>query len=275
MPGIFEITYSDVERLTDIQLTEVLIKLLYSEAGKNGIYANAVSGSLNLTVGDGGEDAHIRWDGGVERTDWLPNRYTLFQCKATNMPPATCKKEFLYKDENDVIKLKPQVDNVLSAGGTYILFYYKELNDWHIRPRINKFREALREAGKAYADTADIRIYDATKIANWANTFVAVKIQICTMLGRPIPEAVLAWDDWEKYDDLLTPYETSQLLNEKISALRNHFTGAKRIARIVGLSGLGKTRLALETFRPPADTEDNIEQKIRSNQTIYGPRSIS
>lgn len=268
MPGIFEITYSDVERLTDIQLTNVLIKLLYSEAGKNGIYASAVGGSLNITVGDAGEDAHILWSGGVDRTDWLPNRYTLFQCKATNMPPATCKKEFLYKDGNDEIKLKPQVENVLSAGGTYILFYYKGLNDWLIKSRINKFKEALREAGKAYADTADIQIYDANKIAAWANKFIAVKIQICTMLGRPMP-GVLTWEEWEKYDDFLTPYETSQLLDEKIRELRNYFTGVKKIARIIGLSGLGKTRLALETFRPPTDIRNDMEQQIRSNQTIY------
>lgn len=266
MPGIFEITYSDVERLTDIQLTSLLIKLLYSEAGKNGIYANAVGGSLNITVGDGGEDAHIRWVGGVERTDWFPNRYTLFQCKATNMPPATCKKEFLYKDG---IKLKPQVENVLNTGGTYILFYSKGLNDSQITPRINKFREALREAGKGYADTADIQIYDANKIAAWANTYVAVQVQICNMLGRPMPGGALTWEEWEKYDDFLTPYETSHLLDEKISALRNHFTGVKRIARIIGLSGLGKTRLALETFRPPADCENDIEQQMRSEKTIY------
>src|SRR5262249_22761977 len=37
-----------------------------------------------------------------------------------------------------------------------------------------------------------------------------------------------------------------------------HLAKPRAVARIVGLSGLGKTRLALETFRPPEDKSDSV-----------------
>lgn len=43
----------------------------------------SISGTLDITVSGGGEDARIKWKK-VLHTDWLPKRITLlFQCKAT------------------------------------------------------------------------------------------------------------------------------------------------------------------------------------------------
>lgn len=158
-----EVTYEDIERLTDYQLTDLLRRLLHLEAVSVGIPGSAIAVSLKITVSDGGEDGVIQWVDGPDRTDWLPNRYTLFQCKATDMPPAACRGEILKKGS---VQLKPQVEEVLDAGGTYILFYGRSCNSGQVKSRVAKFREAVRDAGKAYASTADILIYDANKIAN-------------------------------------------------------------------------------------------------------------
>ena len=48
-----------------------------------------------------------------------------------------------------------------------------------------------------------------------------------------------------------------------------HFDGKNKCARLIGLSGLGKTRLALETFKPPEDANDDKIQQYLSDSVIY------
>ncbi|MEA2000099.1 MAG: hypothetical protein U9N61_12350 [Euryarchaeota archaeon] len=107
MIRILEITPDDINKLDDLQLTDLLLRLLRLEAQKYGIPKSCISGSLNIKAADGGEDAHIKWSGGPEKTEWIPNRYTLFQCKATEMPSSKCKNEIVSDGE-----LKPRVKNV-------------------------------------------------------------------------------------------------------------------------------------------------------------------
>ena len=43
--------------------------------------------------------------------------------------------------------------------------------------------------------------------------------------------------------------------------LRREMASPRSVARIIGLSGLGKTRLALEVFRP-TDEQDTLSQQV-------------
>lgn len=266
MPNIFEVNFEDIERLDDKQLTDLLCRLLYLEANSFNIPSSCVYGSLKINVADGGEDARIKWQEGVEKTDWIPNRFTLFQCKATNMSPAECKKEII---KNNSIKLKGRVEEVFDVGGSYILFYNKSCNTNLKERRINKFREAIKEAGKDYAENVDIKIYDADQIARWTNQYVQAIIQVKSWLGKMLPNGIETWNQWAGYYDNKFDYVLSDELQSYIRQLRDYFVESKRVARIVGLSGLGKTRLALETFRPPENSEENIEQEIRNKSIVY------
>lgn len=53
-----------------------------------------------------------------------------------------------------------------------------------------------------------------------------------------------------------------------MDSLRKHLLKPGNVARITGLSGLGKTRLAFETLRPPPDDND-VQQAILSRTTVY------
>jgi hypothetical protein len=107
MAHILEITPDDINKLGDIQLTDLLLRLLRMEAQKFEIPKSCISGSLEIKASDGGEDAHIKWSDGPEKTEWIPNRYTLFQCKAEKIEPKKCKTEILSENE-----LKPRVKDV-------------------------------------------------------------------------------------------------------------------------------------------------------------------
>ncbi|NOR46801.1 MAG: hypothetical protein GQ533_01965 [Methanosarcinaceae archaeon] len=264
MVHILEVTPDDINELDEIQLTDLLLRLLRMEAQKYGIPTSSISGSLEIKASDGGEDAHIKWRDGPEKTNWILNRDTLFQCKAENIGPTDCKKEILVHGV-----LKPRVKDVLDNGGSYALFFTQKCNQNMKNARENKIRESIQSTGASYYETVDIQIYDANKISIWVNEYVSLIVQVCSWLGRHLPNSMDTWDDWKKYPENDVDYVQDDTLSGYISQLKNHFVGAKKVARIVGLSGLGKTRLALEVFRPPENPQDNIESQTITDQVVY------
>ncbi|WP_345888640.1 hypothetical protein [Shewanella algae] len=176
----FKVESEDVNRLTDIQLTQLLNELLQAEAYKFEIKLRAVEVALNIRVGDGGEDGRISWTEGPDQTDYIPNRLTLFQNKATEMGPTDYANEIMTTARKDYpSELKPKVAEVLDQGGAYIVFTTQELNRQQKDGRIEAIRNKLNEEGKSYAMTCIIDIYDAAQIAAWAN-----KSSIYSTLGR-------------------------------------------------------------------------------------------
>jgi hypothetical protein len=221
---------------------------------------------MQINVADGGEDGLVSWEDGLEHTDWIPNRLTLFQCKATAMAPADCKKELCMKNST---QLKSRVEAVLDHGGSYVLFYGKGCKPKQQTPRLEKFREAIASAGKSYADSADIRIYDASKIAVWVNCYIPAVIAVRRWTGGHLPSALLTWVGWEQYEENKFEFVSDSWLDERIAELREYFTASRRVGRIVGLSGLGKSRLALEAFRSPQEKSTSPQQQALSDQVVY------
>lgn len=112
----------------------MLKELLHAEAFKFGIAQRAVDVALNIRVGDGGEDGRISWSNGPEQTDFIPNRLTMFQNKATTMTAAEYANEIMTKARpGHPSRLKPKVEEVLDQGGAYIVFTTQELNNQQIK----------------------------------------------------------------------------------------------------------------------------------------------
>lgn len=264
MPGIFEIEAKDILSLDSNQLTKLLLKLISLEAEKNDIPRSCIEGSLNITVSDDGEDAHINWNGNPQSTEWFPNKNILFQCKATNTGRANCKKEFLTNNG----EIKKRVDEVLSQGGSYILFCHTDCTGKMIKERIKGFREALTLAQKTYSKSADIQIYDANKISNWVNDYISAITLVLEYVNRSMIRGLSTWDHKEGFSDFKMKYVADDILNGHLKQLRDHFTGVRKVARLVGLSGLGKTRLAFEMCRPPASS-DVLSQQALSAESVF------
>ena len=187
----FNVEADQITQLNDIQLTQLLNVLLNAEAIKSGLAQSAVQVALNIRVSDGGEDGRIKWSGGIERTSFIPNRFTQFQNKATTMTPAECANELVASDGT----IKTMVLESLSQNGAYVLFTTQNLNVKQKQARITKMRNKLTGLGFSSASSAELQIYDASQIANWVNNYLIAITSVLNWIGRlriPVKPATIS-----------------------------------------------------------------------------------
>lgn len=266
--NINSITASDIKDLSPNQLTQVLRMLVHLEVEKFGMVGFYYV-SQNITVADGGEDGYVKVDDKLGSSN-LPLSEVIFQCKATNMTPAKCKEEILEPPKKGEASrtLKPIIKKVLDDGGAYILF--TSINAGARSPvtkKENKIWEGIKEAGLNYKKE-QIKVYDGQKISDWANDHIPVKTYILECNNKTKLEGFRTWEQW-KLDiatSLFFPFEKDELKN-KMQELKNTLENGN-VVRIVGHSGIGKTRLAFETTAPDGDDLDS-KQNILNASIVY------
>ncbi|MFK5912884.1 MAG: hypothetical protein QM484_00800 [Woeseiaceae bacterium] len=96
------------------------------------------------------------------------------------------------------------------------------------------------------------------------NLYVPAITAVLNWVGKPIVHGLKTWDEWEGFDENhLFDYVADEARNEAINSLRELLIQSKKCARVIGLSGLGKTRLALEICR------GNNEYNNFSKRVVY------
>jgi hypothetical protein len=266
MSVIFEVQSQDISELTDLKLTKLLKMLLHLEARTFGIAQREVDVALNIRVADGGEDGRIQWDGGPDKTDYLPSCFVQFQNKATKMAPAACANEVVDRHG----EVKAMVDDALCNGAAYILFTTQELNKEQKDDRIEAIRGKFRELGKDYADTVYIDVYDASKIQGWTNHYIPAITAVLNWTGRTLVDGLQTWSSWERYEENhLFEYVADSERSAAITSLREVLAEPRKSTRIIGLSGLGKTRLAFEICRGNSEG-DEFRDRVAYIDAAFG-----
>lgn len=253
--NINQIGIEHIGRLNDVQLTKLLHSLLQIELKKNGIDGSAFV-PFNITTGDGGDDGRVQWTNGKDNTKWFKNRFCLFQNKATKLDPGQCYEEILLpKKDGEDRKLKPMVQELVERDGCYVLFINKNLNTKLKDKRITEFRRAIKDAGFSNHDTLIIEVFDTNSIKDWVNENIAsvTLVQEFNNISRP---GFILWEEWERtLEGSDTPYQRNEIINQHIHNIHESLS-KRRPIRIIGHSGLGKTRLVLEAFRKRVDNPD-------------------
>lgn len=250
MYSINQTTIIHVARLDERQLGSLLLLLLKLEASSNNIPDPEISLPENEKSKDGGIDGHIKWVNGPNATTFLKKNWTGFQNKATELSPAECKAEMLLPEvTGQPRKLKPEIEKLVDADGSYVLFIKQPLNSSLIAARITKMREALKEAGKSNYATMDIQVYDGNAIKEWTNKYASAVDMLLGFSGVTKPSGFKSWEavarDKKTY---LHSYQTDPTLSGHIKILRDGLD-TTQVIRIIGHSGIGKTRMVLEAFR--------------------------
>ena len=287
---IFNVDPSQIEKLDSNQLVELLKKLLHAEAQNAGISLRGVSVPLQITIPDGGEDARISWQGGLEQTDYLPSRFCIFQSKATkaaNMGPAEWKKEVWTKfsQKKDAIReLNDAVKKVIAENGSYIGFTTAILVGSKKEARIKGIKEGIQEAGANPNLLKAIDIYDANKIAEWVSEHPAVAVWLnekqsgLTLRGfqtlkrlsekRDIASILQVEDKGSRFSigsENVTLKNSSITFDRAKERIVDDLSEPRKTIRVIGSSGVGKTRFVYELLRD----ETTIAKVALATSAIY------
>jgi len=210
----------------------------------DGIHVSAV-----ITAPDGGEDAKIEWVGGPERTAFLPSRYSQFQLKAGKLSPSEAGDEVLAASG----QVKPMVRRALEAGGAYILVCGNSYANKNIKTREDRVRQSLAGAG-LHARPEQIQFRDAGQIADWVNAHPPVAAWLLEQTQPGLTGIFHAWSHWAaRYE--ATPWIADARLEPFRAKLRALVMNPRAVARVVGLSGYGKSRLVHEALGPTPKEE--------------------
>ncbi len=244
MPAPFEVNADNIASLKPSSFSDLLRRLLHAEAQQHGIPEVGIHVASTLNAPDGGEDGRISWRGEPNHTRFLPFRLCQFQLKTSNIRPARAGKEVVTNGG----EVKPMVRSVLEQGGHYIMLCAHPYNRQQIEERQRKICSALMEAG--LQDPGDqIRIMEASQIAVWVNAHPPVALWVREKKGLGTPGGFVTWEFWKGRSEHSVPWVNDPRLTDLCCKLRERVTKPRSVLRVVGLSGIGKSRLCLEALK--------------------------
>jgi len=226
----FEVRPKEVADLGDPAFVLVLNALLALEAQRAGIPPSDLDLSWKQHTPDGGIDASIK--AGATNPDWIPQGESVWQFKSGNFRPAAIESE---------IADHPLVIAALGGGARYVLALSRESTQ---QPRV-EFEQALESALAAHGFAGRGVVLTGDDVARWASTHLSVAP---TYFGHPLGD-LMTYNEWAAAERDRPAFEPTDQQREFMAQLSDDFTGRHHgnpVSRIEGLSGVGKTRLALE-----------------------------
>lgn len=262
--GPFEVTGKHIAALSPRRFALLARRLLDGEALSGNLPMDGVHVAANITASDGGEDARIEWKDGPERTKFLPCRFTQLQLKAGPISPAEAGADILTK-AGDV---KPMVREALENGGTYVMICAHSYGEKLIKSRGDSIHKSLAKAGVAVSPDR-IQFRDADQIASWVNVLPPVATWVLEQTQPGLVGPFKDWTHWAgRFDH--SSWVPDPRLPEFRAKLREIVSKPGLVARVVGLSGVGKSRLVHEALGP-TDEEENAPRL--SDLVLYAVES--
>ena len=258
--GPFTVSPEDIKQCNPKQFVELIKRLSLMECYQYNIPQNAVHFSSEISANDGGQDGLVKWtqNQAPAYTNYFPSHYNCFQLKASSLPPSECKKEILDNQE----QLKPALQKVIKNKGVYIICSTQSVSGVFLKAREEAVYTAIKNTGYD-PDLIQIKFYTANIIADWLNQFPSLVVWFLKKVCGKKISPWISWKDWSHEDlDYRSEFMFHEELKEKQDRIYNILTQPRKTAHLAGASGTGKTRLALEAFRPNSNKLANLSQLI-------------
>ncbi len=254
---MFEVTADDIARLSDEELRTLVARLCESELRSRGISPDCVTSGGNQTAADGGIDVRVSLPPLIDPPDFIPRSETGFQVKAEDTFASKIAAEMRPGGT-----LRPSIRRLAEQSGAYIIVSSKgSTADAPLQSR----REAMAAAVQDLPDPIRLKVdfYDRKRIETWLRGHPGTTLWVRERVGKPLhgwsghgkwsfqPEA--AGSDYLIDNELrLKARGPSGDLSvaDGINQIRSVLRSPGGVVRLVGLSGLGKTRLAESLFDP-------------------------
>ncbi len=268
MNHLLDVTGEDIGRLSDADLRILTGKLCEADYLQAGLPTRGITWGGHQDAADGGVDVRVRRLTELDPTNvqpppdsHIPRAETVFQCKQTNMAKGDILTEMR---KVDVVQL---LGELAACDGAYVIVSGTSTTESMLQNRMGAMREAVGSITES--QRLDLDFYDQSRIASWVQRHPALVPWVLERVGRP-------FSGWRSYgywasgrgtvdDDylldtrakLIPPGSTGQpvTIEEGIQQLRQQLSTLGRAMRLVGLSGVGKTRLVQALFDPRIGTE--------------------
>lgn len=254
---MFEITGDDIAALSDVDLRTLIGLLCEADMRRRGQPTSAVTYGGNQDAKDGGLDVRVAMPAGTAVEGFVPKPETGLQVKKPDMPRAEILKEMKPKGV-----LRPVILELAGAGGAYIIVSSTgSTADSALTDRRNAMAEAIKGTpaeGKLVLD-----FYDRTRVATWVRDFPGLILWVRARIGKAVP----GWQGYGSWSLAPAGVDASYLADDRarirtgdkdegdgvsaaegIDRIRKVLAEPRKVVRLVGLSGVGKTRLAEALF---------------------------
>jgi hypothetical protein len=251
------ITENEIASLNDGDLRDLVALLCEAELRRSGLSVAAVTAGGNQDAADGGLDVRVSLPVGTKINGFVPRPETGFQVKKPDMPRGEILDEMRPKD-----KLRRVIQDLALKGGAYIIVSSTgSTSDKALVDRRKAMADAVEGAENAKGLALDF--YDRTRIASWVREHPGLTPWIREKIGRRIA-------GWQSFGPWANPAEGTDaefLIDEKtrvrtarkedegglpalqaIGQVREILSKPAMVARLVGLSGVGKTRFVQALF---------------------------
>lgn len=260
----FELEATDISSLNDADLRELVARLCEAELIQQGISPACVMWGGAQEAPDGGLDVSVVGASGISNPDFVPRERSGFQVKKHSIGKSACHKEMQDKGIPKAI-----ISELASHNGAYIIVSGKDdCTDKMLSERLNGMRDAVAQLHNA--DQLHLDFYGRDRLSAWLRRHPSVALWTRSRLGK----SLAGWRPYERWaatppdqdDDFLIddhPCVTDGNSNDKapkpvsagIQLARDRLRAPGSIARITGLSGVGKTRFAQALFECSAGVD--------------------
>ncbi|MEX2460455.1 MAG: hypothetical protein WD469_04025 [Paenibacillaceae bacterium] len=270
---MIEINGNDISDLSDTDLRSLIGLLCEAEIRAVGLPTAGVTWGGHHNAKDGGIDVRVELANALHKDSFIPRSKTGFQVKKPDMPRSSIINEM--RPENE---LRQIIKDLIAAGGAYIIVSSQgSTSDSALTDR----KEAMREALSDYNNATNLKVdfYDRERIAGWVRCYPSLILWVRDKIGRPI-QGWRAYGNWsgspggieEEYlldgsirlHNGVKPRSNGLSTLDGINELRTLLQHPASSVRLVGLSGVGKTRLLQALF------DDRIgERPLNQSQVFY------
>ena len=254
---IFEATDDQIALLNDTDLRTLVGYLCEEEVRKQGHSPAAVTRGGNQTAKDGGIDVRVALVPGSQIVGYVPAAATGFQVKAQDMPRQEVLNEMAPKGI-----LRESIEELAKQQGAYIIVSSRgSLADSALKERKTAMLAAI--SGKLSANSLGVDFYDRHRLATWVNQHPGLVPWVRAKVASPL----LGWRPFGDWSSTPTTLDKPYLLDgavrlvspslknvaglnatDGVNAIRRLLESPRCAVRLVGLSGVGKTRLVQALF---------------------------
>lgn len=249
---MFEITKEDIQKLNDKDLRELVGKLCEAELRKQNIPTMYITYGGNQDASDGGIDVRVSVDDTYRNAGFIPCNFIGFQVKAQKMDASTIKNEMIPKKI-----LRNSIKEIANKSGLYIIVSSQDdTSDTMLTSR----KDVMREAVNDYPPANDLKLdfFDCQRIATWVNEHASIIQWVHMKTGT----SLFGWKPFSNWSNIKGKIDDEYFIKgvkiinfgckrrydelsavEGINKIRQSLSTPGVSVRIVGLSGVGKTRL--------------------------------